>query len=110
MATFTWNPDYSASVDTKPTIKTAQFGDGYILRVCNDIFPLPRKWSLSFKVSPSVADKIESFLQDKKGVTSFDWTPPRGATGKWITTEEGWKRTVEEAYDQISVMFQEVPD
>ena len=109
MATFTWSPDYGAQQPIKPKVKRAQFGDGYSQRVVDGINNLLRSWNVSFKRSKTDADLIESFLATTKGADSFDWAPPEGATGKWIVSEDGWSRTIEETSHVISVVFEEVP-
>lgn len=106
MATFPdIKPDYGASENKEPKIRKAQFGDGYAQRVQDGVNNLPRKWNLKFTQTPANADKIENFLASTNGTSNFDWTPPRGASGKWVA--EKWDRSIEEAYDVITAVFEE---
>lgn len=107
MATFTWIPDYGASVDTKPTVLKSKFGDGYEQRVGDGINLLPRKWNLNFYREPSEIASIISFLEARYGVEAFDWTPYVGSAGKWVCSE--WKHTITDfgAYS-VSCTFEEV--
>ena len=107
MATFPdIQPDYGASVSVDIKVRKAQFGDGYVQRVKDGMNNLPRKWNLTFTQTKANADTIESFLESTYGASNFDWTPPRGASGKWVVSEK-WDRSVQEAYDVITVIFEE---
>ena len=107
MATFTWTPEYNASVDTKPSVIRAKFGEGYEQRMQDGINNRPREWSLSFMKTAADIDTIEAFLANEAGSGSFDWTPPRGSTGKWVC--DTWKRGVPNpAYDTLTCTFREV--
>ena len=107
MATFpNIKPDYGASLSTEPKVCKAQFGDGYAQRVKDGMNNLPRKWNLTFTQTEANADTIESFLESTYGSSNFDWAPPRGASGKWVVSEK-WDRSVQEAYDVITVVFEE---
>lgn len=110
MATFpSYKPTYSANKRSEPRIRTAQFGDGYQERVTFGINQNPKQWSLTFNVSDTDADVIETFLNDRAvDCASFDWTPPDTTTSyKWICPN--WDR---EMFDidrsRITVTFQQV--
>lgn len=107
MSTFTFVPQYGASNEVKPKITKASFGDGYEQRMQDGINNIPRVWSLTFMNNPTDADSIEAFFIARKGVESFDWTPPTGSIGKW--TCETWKRGVDNpAFHTITTSFKEV--
>lgn len=107
MPTFTFAPQYGASGETKPKVTRASFGDGYEQRMQDGINNLPRTWSLTFMNNPTDAESIESFFIARKGVESFDWTPPTGSAGKWVC--ETWKRDVSNpAFHVITTSFREV--
>lgn len=91
MSTFTWSPAPGPTMQVKPRVRTAKFGDGYQQRVADGIHAMPRSWSLTFTRETADIDAIEAFLQARAGVESFDWTPPSGAAGKWICN--AWSRT-----------------
>ena len=107
MSTFTWLAEYGASQDITPKVNTAKFGDGYEQRTRNGINTKPREWSLTFNKVSSEIDKIETFLSNRGGVESFDWTPPRGSSGKWLCSS--WQRSIPSpAYDSLTCKFSEV--
>ena len=111
MATFPtkYQPEYSASQPIKPKVLRVSFGDGYEQRVPDGINNIKRSWTLSYQQETPDADIIEAFLKSTKGADSFTWTPPRGSTGSWIISSEGWTREVANfGYEKINVTFEEV--
>lgn len=108
MAVFTWAADYGSSVSTKPSVLRAKFGDGYEQRVGDGLNSLVRTWNVTFTVAPDVATAIDEFLSGLKGVTNFDWTPPRGAAGKWVCETEWTVNVVNAGQHALSAIFQEV--
>lgn len=106
MSTFTYIPVYGATETTRARVLKAQFGDGYTQRVADGINTQPRTWSLSFSKTQADIETILTFLRTEGGVTSFTWTPPRGAVGKWICEE--WNIAVNDGYDALTVQFVEV--
>ena len=92
MADFTWNPDYSSDKTVKPRVIRANFGDGYSQRTADGINNAPEVWSVIFVRSIATIDSIETFLADKEGAESFDWTPPGGTEKKFTCPEwsRGW--------------------
>ena len=107
MATFTWLPEYGASVDLKPKVNRAVFGDGYEQRIRDGINAKIRAWNITFMKSSADIDTIEAFLSNEAGAGSFDWTPPRGAIGKWVC--DSWKRDIPNpAFDTLTATFREV--
>ena len=68
---------------------TVELGDVYQQRLSKGINPSKRTWTLPFQSrSNSDTTNILNFLASatggNNGVKSFNWTPPFGATGKWI--------------------------
>lgn len=107
MSTFTWYPAFGVSQSVQPRVRVAAFGDGYQQRVGDGINAAPRSWALVFTQETANVDAIEAFLVAAAGVTSFDWTPPSGAAGKW--TCSAWSRThIANGAQQISATFSEV--
>lgn len=88
MATFTYTPSFSAAEESKPRVRAMQFGDGYSQRTRYGLNTDAKVWRLNFlNRTDTERENIVSFLQARNGVESFDWTPPRGATGKYICPE-----------------------
>jgi len=104
--TFTYNPTYGASEVTKPRVLVTTFGDGYEQRVVDGINHIRRVWNLTFSKTGADMAAVISFLENEGGVTSFNWTPPRGSAGLWVCRE--WSRAVNDAFDQVTLQFVEV--
>lgn len=77
MSVFTWTPEYGASVERKPRVRTIAFGDGYEQRARDGINTNPVKWSLQFNMRDNIeTDEIMAFLDARGAAEAFDWTPP----------------------------------
>ena len=95
MATFpAITPTYGAQKSSRPNVRTVQFGDGYQQRLTYGLNQNPKSWSLTWEVSETDADTIETFLNDRAADNaSFDWTPLDEATSyKWICAE--WNKSL----------------
>jgi len=95
MATFpAITPTYGAQKNSRPNVRTVQFGDGYQQRLTYGLNQNPKSWSLTWEVSETDADTIETFLNNRAADNaSFDWTPLDEATSyKWICPE--WNKSV----------------
>jgi len=97
MATFpSITPRYGAQKTSRPNTRTVQFGDGYQQRLLYGIpsHMNPKEWNLTWEVSETDADTIETFLNARaEDSASFDWTPLDEATAyKWICPE--WSKTI----------------
>lgn len=93
MATFpSFDPVYSASKSSEPRTRKVQFGDGYEQRLIYGLNQNPKEWQLTFDVTDTDADTIETFLNARAADSaSFDWTPPDTSTSyKWVC--ESWNR------------------
>lgn len=108
MATFSYTPSYSATVNHAPKVREISFGDGYEQRATFGINNDPRVWQLDFRARDNTdANAIVAFLEARGAVESFDWTPPYGSAGKWVC--RGWSRAViSNGISDISVTFEEV--
>ena len=80
---FTWVPDGSATGDKDFTVRTAQFGDGYIQKVADGINNEKQTWPLTFTKRKADAEAIAAFLDLHKGAKSFAWKPPLGQLSLW---------------------------
>ena len=94
MATFpSINPTYGARKRSRPNVRTVQFGDGFSQRITYGLNQDPKQWSLTFEVSETDADTIETFLEARGGSESFDWSPPDETdTYKWICQD--WSKSI----------------
>jgi phage-related protein len=108
MSTFTFVAAYGSAVAQEPRVRRIAFGDGYEQRASFGINLQPRVWSLTFAAKDSTdSDDIIEFLQDRRGVEHFDWTPPVGLAGKWIC--RAWNQTiVSNGISNIDATFEEV--
>lgn len=81
MPTFTEKPDWNVQKQFQSNVSVAKFGDSYEQRQEKGMNSLKQIWNMTFSKRPTAeADTIEAFLKARKGVESFDWTPPGEAT------------------------------
>ena len=71
-------PIYGQRKNSAPLTRIVRFADGYEHRI---LFGLaehqnPKIFNLTFNVSETQADTIETFLDARAGTESFDFTPP----------------------------------
>jgi len=94
MATFPLiTPTYGAQKNSAPVVRTVQFGDGYEQRLTYGVNQNPKVWELTWNVSETDADTIETFLNARAGQESFDWAPPDEATTyKWVCST--WNKSI----------------
>lgn len=109
MATFTYIPSYSSSLEQTPRVLNATFGDGYEQSTLDGINHTAKKWSLTFQNrSDTDADAIISFFKtNSTATTSFDWTDPDGEALKFKC--KSWRRSYDgfEHYT-VTCMFEQV--
>jgi len=107
MTTFSVEPTYGAQVKKAPKVRLSVFGDGYQQRVGDGINRTARVWTLNFVGDKSAIDAIDLFLATEDGITSFTWTPPTGAVGKWLCSE--WNNAIiEYNHWTLNATFSEV--
>jgi phage-related protein len=95
MATFpSIAPTYGAQKASQPKVRQVQFGDGYSQRISFGLNQNPKQWNLTWEVTETDADTIETFLDARAADgASFDWTPPDSATSyKWICYQ--WNKAI----------------
>ena len=109
MATFTWNPEYGASVEKKPNVRAIKFGDGYEQRSKDGINNDPAKWSLQFNMRDDVETAaIMTFLNARAGYEAFYWTPPNESTQIHVVCRT-WNKTLNKFnLNSISATFEQV--
>lgn len=79
MATFTYMPDWGASLKMTPRVRTVAFGEGYEQRAADGINNNLQTWDITFsKRTDTEIEAILAFLTLAGGVSSFDWLPPSG--------------------------------
>ena len=97
MATFpSITPTYSGfSKRSAPRSRTIRFQDGFEHRI---VFGLaqhqnPKVYNLSFNVTETQSDEIETFLDARGGTESFDFTAP-GETSAQKFVCERWSKSI----------------
>ena len=95
MATFpSITPTYGVQKRSNPSVRTVRFGDGYEQRTTLGINQNPKVYQLTFEVSETDADTIETFLDARAADNaSFDFTPPGdGSSSKFVC--ESWTKSI----------------
>ena len=95
MSTFpSITPTYGVRKRSEPNIRTIQFGDGYEQRTTFGLNQNPKIFNLTFEVSETDADTIETFL-DARAVdnASFTFTPPGEASSSKFVCES-WNKSI----------------
>jgi len=97
MATFpSITPTYGVQKRSSPNTRTVRFADGYEHRI---LFGLaehqnPKVYSLTFEVSETDSDTIETFLDARANDSaSFDFTPPGEASSSKFVCD-GWNKSM----------------
>jgi phage-related protein len=95
MATFpSITPTYGIQKNSAPVVRKIQYGDGYETRLTYGLNQNPKSYSLTFQVSETDADTIETFLDARAADNaSFDFTPPgEGSSSKFVC--ESWSKSI----------------
>ena len=95
MATFpSITPTYGIQKRSAPNVRKVQFGDGYESRFTLGINQDPKVYNLTFEVSETDSDTIETFLDARAAdFASFDFTPPgEGSSSKFVC--EAWSKSI----------------
>ena len=109
MATFSYDPSFSATETSQPLVRTVVMGDAYEQRIQLGLQRDPKTWRLSFNNRDDTErDNILSFLEARKGTDSFDWTPPNeSSSGKYVCLD--WTKQINVAgYATITATFEQV--
>jgi|TARA_Y100000015_G_C2366248_1_gene77683 phage-related protein len=95
MATFpSITPTYDVRKTSAPKQRVISLGDGYEQRVTFGLNQNPKVFNLTFNVSETDADTIETFLDARAADNaSFDFTPPGEASSSKFVCEE-WSKTI----------------
>lgn len=70
-----YQPEFSAQVESAPRVLGASFGDGYEQRTGDGINNDLRKWNLMFMRETADIAVIEALFESCGGVSAFTWTP-----------------------------------
>ena len=95
MATFpSITPTYGIQKRSAPNVRKVQFGDGYESRFTLGLNQDPKVYNLTFEVSETDSDTIETFLDARAAdFASFDFTPPgEGSSSKFVC--ETWSKSI----------------
>lgn len=95
MATFpSITPTYGVQKTSSPVVRKVQFGDGYEKRLTYGLNQNPKVYSLTFAVSETDADTIETFLDARAADNdAFDFTPPgEGSSSRFVC--EQWSKSI----------------
>ena len=112
MATFpNIKPSYGQRKSSRPKTRTIRFADGYEHRL---LFGLaqhqnPKEYSLTFDVSETDADTIETFLDARANDSdSFTFTPPGESSSSEFVCENWTKSIPFNNRAEIRATFREV--
>jgi phage-related protein len=115
MATFpsseTIKPTYGQVKTSKPNRRRIVFGDGYEARVIFGLNQNMKVFQLTFEVSETDADTIETFLDARADdSTSFDFTPPgESSSAKFVC--DSWSKSIPYLNRAtINATFRQVPE
>ena len=110
MATFpAITPTYGVQKRSQPNTKTVKLGDGYEHRLLFGLNQNPKIFNLTFEVSETDADTIETFL-DARAVdsASFTFTPPGESSSSQFVCE-AWNKSIPYLNRaRVQVTFREV--
>ena len=95
MATFpSITPTYGVRKQNRPNTRRVVFGDGYEARLLFGLNQNPKSFSLTFEVSETDADTIETFLDARAADSeSFDFTPPGEASSSKFVCDS-WSKSI----------------
>jgi len=87
-------PTYGTQKSSAPVVRKVQFGDGYEQRLTYGLNQNPKIYNLTFEVSETEADTIETFLDARAADNaSFTFTPPgESASAKFVC--EQWSKSI----------------
>ena len=106
------SPSYAPQLTVNNDVIQVDLGDGYEQRLKRGINSTKRTYSLSFKArTDTVTTNILNFLADPtkgdNGAKAFTWTPPYGATGKWVCRNPS-VTIISHNLNDIELVFREV--
>lgn len=106
MQTFTYQPDYEATLSREPQVTAVGFGDGYEQRRPKGLNHNLRRYSLTFSGTEARIKAIDTFLTQRGGYQAFLWTPYGSGQGKFKCKQH--QITLKTGFWQLSAEFEEV--
>ena len=95
MATFpSITPTYGIQKRSAPNVRSVRYGDGFESRFTMGLNQNPKTYNLTFEVSETDADTIETFLDARAAdAASFDFTPPgESSSSKFYCSQ--WSKSI----------------
>ena len=87
-------PTYGVQKSSAPVVRKVQFSDGYEARLTFGLNQNPKTYNLTFEVSETDSDTIETFLDARADDNaSFDFTPPGESTSSKFVCEQ-WSKSI----------------
>jgi len=91
-------PDKGLSRQSTPKVLKVQFGDGYEQRIAEGLNSSNENYQISYSNRPKAEiDDIAAFMDEKKGVTSFNYVIP--------DTNNGGETTIKVVCDQYNLVY-----
>ena len=91
-------PDKGLSRQSTPRVLKVQFGDGYEQRIAEGLNSSQENYQISYSNRPKAEiDDIAAFMDEKKGVTSFNYVIP--------DTNNGGETTIKVVCDQYNLVY-----
>ena len=91
-------PDKGLSRQSTPRVLKVQFGDGYEQRIAEGLNSSNENYQISYSNRPKAEiDDIAAFMDEKKGVTSFNYVIP--------DTNNGGETTIKVVCDQYNLVY-----
>ena len=89
-----FDPAPGMTKSSAPAVRRVQFGDGYETRLSFGLHQNPKIYNLTFNVSESESDTIETFLDARAAdADSFTYTPPGESSSSEFVCEE-WSKSI----------------
>ena len=91
-------PDKGLTRQSTPRVLKVQFGDGYEQRIAEGLNSSNENYQISYSNRPKAEiDDIAAFMDEKKGVTSFNYVIP--------DTNNGGETTIKVVCDQYNLVY-----
>ena len=91
-------PDRGLTRQSTPRVLKVQFGDGYEQRIAEGLNSSQETYQISYSNRPKAEiDDIAAFMDEKKGVTSFNYVIP--------DTNNGGETTIKVVCDQYNLVY-----
>jgi|TARA_R100000773_G_C4217056_1_gene115598 phage-related protein len=85
-------PEYALRKNNAPKTRVVAFGDGFEQRLTFGINQNPKTFNLTFNVSETDSDTIETFLDARGGVESFTYTIPTESSMSFVCSS--WTKSI----------------